>query len=240
MYIGICEDNLKELERLEAVLRDYRTPDGRELRYQCFKSSFELISAMEKNAYDALIMDILMPGLNGMEAAHDIREHNESIPIIFLTSSPEFAVESYRIKAYDYLLKPVDADRLYNTLNSLYIGLLRTAEEVLAIETPRAVYSLAFNTIEFLEVNNRTLTFHTSDGGEKSVTGRLSDFEERLLSHPGFYKVHRSFIVNFDLMQTLEGNSFVSLSGKIVPISRLLAKNVHDEFIRRLHTNMRA
>ncbi|MCR5521528.1 MAG: LytTR family DNA-binding domain-containing protein [Lachnospiraceae bacterium] len=239
MNIGICEDNKIELEKLEAVLGGYKTPDGGRLCYQCFKSSFELISSMEKNAYDALIMDILMPGLNGMEAAHDIRVHNEAVPIIFLTSSPEFAVESYSVMAYDYILKPVDPTRLYATLNRIYSD-LGINPDTLSIETPKAIFRLSYNSIDFVEVSNRTLTFHLTDGSDRSVTGRLSDFEDRLLSRPGFCKVHRAFIVNLDFMRSLESKEFISLSGKSIPISRNLTKEVHDAFVKRLHDNLRS
>jgi len=239
MYLGICEDNINELERLKAVLNDYRTPDGGKTRFTCFTSGIELISSMENNAYDALILDILMPGLTGMEAARDIRAVNETVPIVFLTSSPEFAVESYRVNAYDYLLKPVEQAGLCKVLNKIYCETAST-EDSLLIETPKSLFKLAFGSIEFVEVRNRTVLFHTADGEERSVPGRLSDFEDLLLTRSEFFKAHRSYIVNFNLVKSLEQKDFVTLSGKKVPVSRNLIKDAHDLFVKHLHTSLRA
>ena len=75
---------------------------------------------MQKENYDVLLLDIIMPGLNGIGAAREIRENDRSIPIIFLTSSPEFAVESYRVRAFDYLLKPVNGEELFRSLDNIY------------------------------------------------------------------------------------------------------------------------
>ncbi|MCR5830155.1 MAG: LytTR family DNA-binding domain-containing protein [Lachnospiraceae bacterium] len=238
MFIGICEDNKKELERLENLLRDYRTPGGNEIRFRSFAGSFDLIDSMSVNAYDALILDILMPGQSGVDAARDIRVRDQAIPIVFLTSSPEFAVESYRVNAYDYILKPVVKDRLYETLDRIY-GIIASSEELLSVDTPKSVFRIAYNTIEFIEVNNRTITFHTSDGKEKSVSGHLFDFEEVLVSRPEFLKVHRSFVVNLNLMKSLENKEFTALSGKTVPISRNLVTEVRDSFVKHLHGTIR-
>ena len=67
--------------------------------------------------FHIILLDILLPLLNGMDTARELRQYDKTVKIIFLTSSPEFALESYDVKAYSYLLKPVTYEKLEETLN---------------------------------------------------------------------------------------------------------------------------
>ncbi len=78
----------------------------------------DLLASMERENYDLLFLDVLMPGLSGIQAAREIRQKNENIKIVFLTSSPEYAVESYSVQATNYLLKPATEERLFPRIGS--------------------------------------------------------------------------------------------------------------------------
>ncbi len=208
MKLAICDDNKNQLHSIAQMLERYVTPEGEKVRYDLYGNALDLVSNLSSGRYDALLMDILMPGLNGIEAARDIRQINEDIPILFLTSSPEFAVDSYRVHAFDYLMKPVDEAELFKGL-------------------------------EYVEINNRTLLFHLIDGETKALRGKLSDYEENLLSQPNFLKIHRSYVINMDHMKSLNKNSFETMTGKEIPISRNLLTEVHTQYVNYLHSAIR-
>ena len=71
--------------------------------------------------FDIILLDVVMPLLNGIEAANELREKDKNVKIVFLTSSPEFAVASYTVKASNYLLKPVEPAKLFACLDELII-----------------------------------------------------------------------------------------------------------------------
>ena len=121
MKIAICDDNAQELIRISSLIDNYRLEKNMLLTYKTFQSAAELVSTLESGDadYDVLLLDILMPGLSGLQAAYEIREFDGVTKIIFLTSSPEFAVESYQVKAYNYILKPVSKEKLYTVLDEL-------------------------------------------------------------------------------------------------------------------------
>ena len=111
LKIGFCDDDLSILKELQVLLDHYRVEKNRELAYTAYQSPLELLADMEKGLrFDILFLDVLMPGQTGMEAAREIREFDTAVKIIFLTSSAEFAVESYTVGAYFYQLEllPVD------------------------------------------------------------------------------------------------------------------------------------
>lgn len=239
MKMAICEDDTTQQNILAAALDSYRTPAGEHIQYDIYRNGLDLLASINTHLYDVLLLDILMPGFTGIETAREIRESNEKIPIIFLTTSQEFAIESYRVHAFDYLMKPVDQNALFETLDRAYAMTESTLEKSIMIQTTKAVYVLFLSQIEFVEINNRTLSFHLIDGTVKSIPGRLSDYEDALLGHSEFLKVHRSYIINMDLMKALNEKSFYTLTGNEVPISRNLLPAIKKRYIEHLHSAIR-
>lgn len=239
MKIAICEDDTTQQNILTAALDSYLTPVGDHVQYDVYHNGLDLLASINTHLYDVLLLDILMPGFTGMETAKEIRESNEKIPIIFLTTSQEFAVESYKVHAFDYLLKPVDQNALFETLNRIYAATEVALEKSIILQTAKAIYVLSLSQIEFVEINNRTLSFHLINGTVKSISGRLSDYEDTLLNHPEFLKVHRSYIINMDFMKALNQKSFITLTGNEVPISRNLLHAIQKRYIDHLHSAIR-
>lgn len=239
MKMAICEDDTTQQNILAAALDSYRTPAGEHVQYDIYRNGLDLLASINTHLYDVLLLDILMPGFTGIEIAREIRESNEKIPIIFLTTSQEFAIESYRVHAFDYLMKPVDKNTLFDTLDRAYAMMESTLDKSIMLQTTKAVYVLFLSQIEFVEINNRTLSFHLIDGTVKSISGRLSDYEDALLGHSEFLKVHRSYIINMDFMKALNQKSFFTLTGNEVPISRNLLPAIKKRYIEHLHSAIR-
>ncbi len=109
--IAFCDDDLSVLNEISVLLSKYRIEHQREMEYTPFRSPFELLAEIEKGVrFDIFFLDILMPGENGISVAKEIRRYDSAAKIIFLTSSSEFAVESYTVSAYFYQIKPVSEE----------------------------------------------------------------------------------------------------------------------------------
>lgn len=233
MKIAVCDDDSQELERISALIDTYKRESKVPLTYKTFRSATELISSMGSSDYDILLLDILMPGINGMQAAHEIRVFDAGVKIVFLTSSPEFAVESYAVKAYDYILKPVSKDKLFSILDAVIAEELKPLEG-LTIKTQSGVARILFSRLAFVEIMNRKLYFHLADGSVREVSASLASFEEELLARAEFVKVHRSYIVNLWQVGELGSKELITHAGKTVPISRLLYGKVREAYMRHL------
>jgi DNA-binding LytR/AlgR family response regulator len=233
LRIALCDDNLQELFRLSNLINDYLEEKKIALKYEAFANAIELLEAMRKRHYDILLLDVLMPGIDGMQAAHEIRGFDQELKIVFLTSSSEFAVESYAVDAYYYLLKPSTAPKLFPLLDKIYLDFQR-AEEVLHLKSASGIIRIPFNRLEFLEVISKKLFFHLIDGSVKEIYGSLSDFETKLLCREEFIKVHRSYIVNMSYIQELGSKELLTYARQRVPISRLLSGQVKDAYMQYL------
>ena len=119
LKIAVCDDNLNELELIRTLLDIYKSDSIQTFTVKCFESSVELASTLRFEKFDIYILDIIMPVMDGLTLAKEIRTFDKAAPIIFLTASPEFAVDSYTVKAFNYLLKPVVKERLSSTCVTL-------------------------------------------------------------------------------------------------------------------------
>lgn len=219
MRIAICDDESRDLLQIALLIEAYRRSRKAEIVCVSFKSAAELLSSMDREEYDVLFLDVLLPGLSGMEAAREIREKNGHVEIIFLTSSPEYAVESYCVRAHYYFLKPASAEKLFPVLDRL-MDRFRRPEDALRIKTQSHVFSLPYGSMECVEVMSKKLYFHMADGSVREVPGNLTEYEQALLKRPGFIKVHSSYLVSLQWVQELRRHELVTASGHCVPVSR--------------------
>lgn len=229
MRIAVCDDDPQVLLSVLSQLTSYQEQRQTEISCQSFENAIDLLTSMEHKNFDLLFLDVLMPGLNGIEAAREIRQKNENIKIVFLTSSPEYAVESYSVQAVNYLLKPSTEERLFPVLDQI-ADLLRKPEDALTVQTQGKLFRLPYRKIEYIEVLSKTIYFHLTDSSTKETHGSLSDYESVLLSRPGFCKVHRSYLVNLSWVTEVRQGELLTVSGKYVPIARSLYQQIRTAY----------
>ena len=121
MNIAVCDDQLEELKAVESLLRMWQGQQHAAVRLHLFHNARELLEAARKKRFTLYLLDVMMPGTSGMAAAREIRTFDSAADIVFLTSSPGFAYESYGVQALEYLLKPITAKKLFPLLSRLYL-----------------------------------------------------------------------------------------------------------------------
>lgn len=233
MHLAICDDNIDDLCHITALVEQYGRQRASSITYETFHCASELLDAINKRQFNLLLIDILMPGFTGMEAAREIRLYDKAIPIIFLTSSREFAVESYRVSAENYILKPAQANEIFPTLDKLLAKMLRE-EAYLTLKTGDSLVRLPLSEIVYVEVMNRKVQFTLVSGDVKDSYGYLVDFEKDLLLDASFLKPHRSYIVNLCQVTALDKSGFVMITGKTVPVARELFAQTKTAYMKYL------
>ena len=184
-----------------------------------FDNGDSLLEHLKTEKCDIVFLDIMMPLFNGMELAHEIRKNDSVLKIVFLTSSPEYALESYSVKANNYLLKPVDREALFLCLDELLGELLHHAR-TMVVRGINAAHRVELDRIEYIEAQNKHTLLVLSDGRRLLSTFPLYTFEEKLSLPDGFFKCHRSYIVNIHQIDTYTSNEITMRSGLRIPISR--------------------
>ena len=119
MYIAICDNQPEELAHITALLHTWQETYHTSVRWKTFQTASDLLDTAKKEHFTLFLLDILMPGINGMAAAKEIRSFDETTTIVFLSTSPSFAYQSYSVQAMQYLLKPITAELLFPILDQL-------------------------------------------------------------------------------------------------------------------------
>ena len=117
MYqIAVVEDSSQESTSLISLLVKYEKENNLNFKIDLFQNGFLFLDEFEPN-YDLIFMDIAMPGINGIDVSKKIREADEQVPLVFVTSLTQYALQGYKVGAIDYLVKPVTYDHLKITLS---------------------------------------------------------------------------------------------------------------------------
>jgi len=233
MYIAICDDQVEELDASLALLHRWQEERQRPIRWKTFRSAADLLDAARKERFTLYLLDVMMPGTDGMEAAREIRSFDDSADIIFLTCSPEFAYESYGVKASEYLLKPISAKLLFPILDRISLR-EQKPQEGLVIKCGPTLVRILFSQLTYVEVNGKHLYFNLTDGSVREVFGSLNEYEPQLLSHPEFMRIHRSYIVNMLQAAEFSSSGVRTFSGKNLPVSRLLYPRLQKDYVKLL------
>lgn len=217
--IAFCDDDMEVLHQINELLDRYRVERNEDITYAAFQSPFELLTEIEKGIRpDILFLDVVMPGQNGMDVAKEIRQYDTNMKIIFLTSSPEFAVESYSVGAYFYQLKPIWEESFFRLMDAVLAECEKKKKNSLILRSKDGITRIDLQQLEYCEVLGRKLLFHLEDGAVLESAGSLDDLAGQLMQYSNFFRPHRSFLVNMEYIQNISSRSIKMVNGAEIPI----------------------
>lgn len=217
--ITFCDDDMEVLHQMNELLDRYRVERNEDITYAAFQSPFELLTEIEKGIRpDILFLDVVMPGQNGMDVAKEIRQYDTNMKIIFLTSSPEFAVESYSVGAYFYQLKPIWEESFFRLMDAVLAECEKKKKNSLILRSKDGITRIDLQQLEYCEVLGRKLLFHLENGAVLESAGSLDDLAGQLMQYSNFFRPHRSFLVNMEYIQNISSRSIKMVNDAEIPI----------------------
>lgn len=239
IHIAICDDSKQERQILAALFKRYQELHATPLQIHIFQNGFSLLDAIDQGKrFDITILDILMPGENGIEIARNIRASGTDTEIIFLTSSPEYAVDSYEVKAQNYLLKPVTEEKFFASIDSILAELDEKDTASFIIYTTEKQYSrIRVSSLVYGEVTHRTITLHLADQTMISAVMTFTEFQDILKAYPDFIYPHRSYAVNTNYIQYVTKSDIILTDGQKIPLSRNNYTKISEQFLNFAYTN---
>jgi len=230
MNILICDDIKEDADKLAALIAE----SGFEAQTVVFTESRQAFDYFCSGAnIDVCFLDIIMPKINGIQLAEKLRENYFAKDIVFLTSSNDYASQSYQVQAFDYLLKPLTSEKVNNIMDKLK----KSQENMDKAGLPVVMQSLArfipFRDISHAEVINHTVCIKLQDKSLIKIYGTFNKIAEQLLSDSRFARCHRSYIVNLDAITAVANNELIMKNGFKIPISRGYSQ-VKDQMLKRM------
>ena len=176
--IAIVEDDIGYRDTLQNYISKYEHDRQIKLELTLFENADSFLEVFHQN-YDIILMDIDMPGTNGMEAASKIRTLDSQVVIMFITNLAHFAIKGYEVGALDFILKPIQFFNFANKIDrAIQLAENRASKEIV-IHIGTNVYKINTKDIYYLEVQNHILSYYTSQGTFQH-RGSLKSAEEQL------------------------------------------------------------
>jgi DNA-binding LytR/AlgR family response regulator len=193
---------------IRALVVDDEAPARGELRYLLSAHSElevvgeaatagEALALAEKIRYDVVFLDVEMPGLTGLDAARLILDRKERPAVVFVTAHERYAVDAFAVEAFDYLVKPVEPERLARVVDRLKHARSRAdtpVEKIAVVSAGGAKTLLDYDAIHWIAADGDYSRVHTYDRAYLA-TSPLRELEELLPSNR-FARIHRSHLVN--------------------------------------------
>ena len=242
LNIVILDDEQEQVSLLQRLCFDYFVNKEFECKIYTYTNSDDLIknSNME---IDLLLLDIEMPNHNGLEIAHKIRLINKKCFICFITNYTDYVFESYDVHAFDYILKPVNKERLYFLIDEIikYRNITKKlSDKKLMFHTLEGSIFLNQNDILYFEYydkyirkHNRVTVLHTMND-EYILREKIKDLMLKVDNNM-FVLPHKSFIINLDYIKQISKNSIIMQNNANIPLSQKKSSEVRNKFSQYIH-----
>lgn len=209
LKIAACDDESAQLEQMERMLQDYfRARPALPGRISVFSDSRTLLSRVrEQGGFDLYILDIIMPGLDGIQTGMELRKMGDGGEIIYLTTSSEYAVDSYTARAFFYLIKPVTEKKLFGLLDEAAEKLQQRRSRGILVMTPDGPRHIRMDHILYAERIGRRVRYYCTDGTVDTQTIRCTfrDAVHPLTEERRFCMCGASFLVNMEHVTGVDG-----------------------------------
>lgn len=221
LHLAICDDDKALLDALRLEVENWAAQEKEACSVEVYASAEAFLFAWdERKDTDVLLLDIEMPGMNGIELTRKLRREGEHIGIILVTGNPDFALEGYDLEVASYLVKPVKLPRLYAALQRARER-ARERKAILAPLSAGEVERVYVADICYLESDGHDTILWKRDGGRLDCKAGLLQMERELAGEDGaFFKPHRSYLVNLECVERIGKKDVRMADGTSVPIAR--------------------
>lgn len=211
MKIAICDDEKSCLAEIQALAEEYSKEHR--TQFEMFSHPDDLLeSARKTGGFDIYVLDIVMPNTNGIELGKKLREEGYDGKIIYLTSSAEYSLDAFRVRAFDYIIKPISREAFFNTVDDAAEAINKRKDKKLTVKTKEKTLKLSYDKIMYAELHDRCIRFYLESGVTvDSITLRttFSQAMDELLNDSRFCICSQSMLVNLDYLSEI-GSDYLS------------------------------
>ena len=233
LLISIVDYSEQDIAQLHSLLEIYFRRTGTAYIQRVYKSGMDFVRSSENS--DIVFLETRLDRLDGLETARIMRKLGSEAQLIFLSRSPELAIQGYAVDALDFLLKPLDPAAVTFALDKAISRIENRSSTFLALKLPNGTASVRANDITYVEVFDHNLVYHTTKG-VYDVRGRLSDVIKKL-DPKQFIMCNRSFVVNLRYVSSAS-SEYLTVDGTKISVSKSHRKEIMQHFSNFLGENL--
>lgn len=227
MKVAVLDDLPADAARIAEYLARYRTEKGLPVQVVVFHSSVEFLERFD-GSYDVIFLDIEMPGSSGLEVAHEIREKDAAVGLIFITNMAQYAIRGYEVNAIDFMVKPVSYYNFSEKLEKAIRFVHSRGSRDFVLSNEEGISRVSGSEILYVEKNKDYLVYHTTRGLFRQ-RGTAKALKEQL-QDLAFAECTAGCLVNLGRVSRV-GKESVFLNEVELPLSRRMKKAFTQRYI---------
>lgn len=226
---AVCDDSAADADYVRGIVTHWAEQRGVVLECRAFSSAEQFLFCYEEDKnFDLLLLDVEMPGADGVTLAKTVRQENEAVQIVFITGYSDYIAEGYEVAALHYLMKPIKSEKLRVVLDRA-AEKRKQQDRCLNLELSGEMVRLPFYEIRYLEVRQNYVTLHAKR--EYTVKRTLGEFEKELDQR--FFRVGRSLILNLKDVRRVTRTEVRLSDGTVLPLPRGAYEPLNRAIIER-------
>ena len=233
-HIALCDDDARQMQLTHKLLNNYLSLRGVTAKIWEFASAQALLNAVYDETFDLYLLDIVMPEMDGIDLGMELRKTDENGVIIYLTTSPDFALEGYSVKAASYLLKPVQEEKLFSSLDDALKAITDRRKQSIMVKTADGMSRLLLDDILYVEQTERAPHYHLRDGScvaGVTIQTSFQDIMQPLLADKRFYLCGASFVLNLHCIKSINKADVLFAGGQQTTVPRRAAAELNTAWI---------
>lgn len=228
MRIAIVDDIASDRETLRERLNFLLDRLARHADFFEYESGEAFLAAARQERFTMVFLDIYMDRENGVETARELRAFDAECVLVFTTTSTDHALDGFRVRALQYLVKPYTDEELRAVLEEV-TGRMPASEPYIEVNAVGGSIRLRFQEILYAQHFQHQILIRTTDGRELSVRQTFREFSQSL-NDDRFFLCSRGVLANLEHVRDFDGRNFIFENGKTVTVTRELSKSARTAF----------
>ena len=230
MNIAVIDDSIDEARQLAGFISTYCSDTHTCQQTTIFNTAADFLRCWQRGSFDLIFIDIFLRNeTSGIRIAERVRRDDDSCTIVFTTSSTDFALKGYEVRALDYMVKPIRYDKFSQTMEYFLSVSRRKQSHYIEVKESRIMLKIPIDAILYTDYSNHYIQLHLPDKTVRTYM-RFEDFSGMLLMYSQFICCYRNCIINMDKVFSMEKSEFILTTGEHLPITRTMRSQIHQQY----------
>ncbi|MBE5954589.1 MAG: response regulator transcription factor [Lachnospiraceae bacterium] len=240
--VCVCDDDELIANKISSIIDSLAEEKNIKIKKDVYYSGSAMVRGIENSNsyYDLIFLDIEMEDIDGIEAAKRLRLRDELANIIYVTSYQNYAIETFAVRPYQFVLKPFEDEVIEKHFMDVYERVLSDSEECFKFKFCNVHYKVLLKDIMYFESCKRSIIIHLSDGTKYKFYGKINNVENMLIdSKSDFLRIHQSILVNLKFIRIKRFSDIQLMNGTILQISENKRNIVNQQYVKHVEESMK-